>query len=403
MPASEMPPAASQPGRAGDAHAAGARPANAQPAGEVIRVTSPSSLLAVVPVVLKFNPSEPSMVVLGTTPPSSAVALTIRYDIGSAADADAIARHAAGIFTAQGIKTACAAGYGPGNLVTPVADALRARLGKSGVTVAELLRVQDGRYWSYVCTDPGCCPPEGTAFNLETHPVTRKYAGRVLASREALEAAVAPVTGDAAESMHRATRAARRRSARIAAKAGQGNSRRAQQRALLQHGLKAVADALDLYRGGGKFTSHKDAAWLALFLQVLQVRDDAWARMLPEHCEAHLRLWTDLTALARPGQAAAPAALLAFCAWQNGDGALANVALDRALADNRHYSMALLLREALDAGAPPSMARLPMTPEEVAAAYAQGEEAGEDEPDDSAATGGAATALASVPPHGPLT
>ena len=31
--------------------------------------------------------------------------------------------------------------------------------------------------------------------------------------------------------------------------------------------------------------------------------------------------------------------------------------------------MALLLREALDSGAPPSMARLPTTPEEVAAAY----------------------------------
>jgi hypothetical protein len=35
-----------------------------------------------------------------------------------------------------------------------------------------------------------------------------------------------------------------------------------------------------------------------------------------------------------------------FCAWQAGDGALANVALDRALADNPRYSMALLLREA---------------------------------------------------------
>jgi hypothetical protein len=31
--------------------------------------------------------------------------------------------------------------------------------------------------------------------------------------------------------------------------------------------------------------------------------------------------------------------------------------------------MALLLRDALDSGAPPAMARLPMTPEEVAAAY----------------------------------
>jgi hypothetical protein len=35
--------------------------------------------------------------------------------------------------------------------------------------------------------------------------------------------------------------------------------------------------------------------------------------------------------------------------------------------------MAMLLREALDAGAPPSVARLPMTPEEVAAAYDESE------------------------------
>ena len=44
-------------------------------------------------------------------------------------------------------------------------------------------------------------------------------------------------------------------------------------------------------------------------------------------------------------------------------------ACQQALADNPRYSMAMLLREALDGGAPPSMARLPMTPEEVAAAY----------------------------------
>ncbi len=51
------------------------------------------------------------------------------------------------------------------------------------------------------------------------------------------------------------------------------------------------------------------------------------------------------------------------------------MALDRALADNPRYSMALLLRDALDAGAPPSMARLPMTPAEVAASYDAAEDA----------------------------
>jgi hypothetical protein len=133
-------------------------------------------------------------------------------------------------------------------------------------------------------------------------------------------------------------------------------------------GQLAVREAIRRYREGEP-VEPEDAAWLTVALRQLRVRDDAWARMDTEYRDAHQRLWTDLTRLARPGYVAAPASLLAFVAWQSGDGALANVALDRALADNPHYSMALLLREALDAGAPPAMARLPMTPEEVAAAY----------------------------------
>jgi hypothetical protein len=57
------------------------------------------------------------------------------------------------------------------------------------------------------------------------------------------------------------------------------------------------------------------------------------------------------------------------------------VALDRALADEPRYSMAQLLRQVITAGAPPSLAWLPMTPEEVAASYA-GLEAGDAGHDD---------------------
>jgi hypothetical protein len=65
----------------------------------------------------------------------------------------------------------------------------------------------------------------------------------------------------------------------------------------------------------------------------------------------------------------APACLLAFTAWQSGNGALANIAITRALEANSRYTMALLLADALANGLPPSAARLPMTPEEVAASY----------------------------------
>ena len=95
----------------------------------------------------------------------------------------------------------------------------------------------------------------------------------------------------------------------------------------------AVRDAIRRYREGEP-VDPEHAAWLTVALRQVRVRDDAWARMDTEHRGAHLRLWTDLTRLARPGYVAAPASLLAFVAWQSGDGALANVALDRALADN---------------------------------------------------------------------
>ena len=46
---------------------------------------------------------------------------------------------------------------------------------------------------------------------------------------------------------------------------------------------------------------------------------------------------------AAPEFVPAPASLLAFTAWQCGEGALANVAIERALGADPAYSMALLL------------------------------------------------------------
>ena len=113
-------------------------------------------------------------------------------------------------------------------------------------------------------------------------------------------------------------------------------------------------------------------AWLSVVLALLPVRDDAWARMDPDAAlrEAHLRLWADLVRRSCPAYRPAPASLLAFTAWQSGDGALANIALDLALEADPGYSLALLLRDIMEAGVPPSAARLPMTPEQVAAGYA---------------------------------
>lgn len=50
----------------------------------------------------------------------------------------------------------------------------------------------------------------------------------------------------------------------------------------------------------------------------------------------------------------APATLLAFAAWQAGDGTLANLAIDRALQTDPGYSMALLLLRLFTSGIAPT-------------------------------------------------
>jgi hypothetical protein len=216
---------------------------------------------------------------------------------------------------------------------------------RAEIVVTRALRVEDGRYFTY--DEDG--PAEGIPFTI-----TRRQG--ILARREDLVAQIAPVAGAGAETLARAIARA--------TEAGPGREGR----------LAAVADAIACYRAGGHLAGHDETARMLAALRWLRARDDAWARMDPVHKAEHLRLWTDLTRQAPAGYVAGPAALLAFVAWQHGDGALANVALDRALADNPGYSMAQLLRQVITAGAPPSLAVLSMTPEEVAASYDEADE-----------------------------
>jgi hypothetical protein len=382
-PAAQRHPA--QPRRSGQA----ANPPDTRTPQQRVRIGSPLTLLAVVPGLLGFEPAD-SIVVIGTGQPGAEVQLTLRYDLPEPAapqGAAAIADGVTNILTVQHITTAAAVAYGPDSAVAPVADALRARAAEAGITLTEVLRAEGDRYWSYVCSNPRCCPPEGTPFDLADHPVSRAFAAsgrRVLASRQELAATIAPADGDEATAMRLATRKVERQLTTRVSQTTRSSHRIARRRLVAAVGQPMIVDAISRYRAGDTL-GPEPAAWLTVALRELRVRDDAWARMLPECNAAHTRLWSDLTRLAQPGYVAAPASLLAFVAWQQGNGALANVALDRALADVPGYSMALLLRQAIDSGAPPSLARLPMTPEEVAACYD-----GLEEPDADDSTAGSA-------------
>jgi hypothetical protein len=398
---------------------------NSQPGGEVprIRVSSVTGFLAVIPHLLGFHPSR-SMVVVGLDARRGRIVLAFRYDLPDppdAARARDIAEHAVAVLRKRRIRTAIAAGYGEGTLVTPVAEQLRAGLRGAGIAMRDLLRVQDGRYWSYVCSDPGCCPPDGVPFDVSAHPAAAAMTAAGLPARpdrKSLADSVAPLTGQAAESMRLATERAVLRAADLiassAAPSGTLTPGAAPSRTpatpgaapsrtpatpgswwlVVEAGREAVRAAISIYRHGGRITDHDQLAWLTVTIADLRVRDDAWARMEPRHRADHQRLWTDVVRHACEPYVPAPASLLAFIAWQSGDGALANVAIERALAADPEYSMAHLIGQALDAGLPPSAARLPMTPEEVEASYAGTELGGTDRSASRSAGGSAARSSA---------
>jgi len=351
-----------------------------------LRAGSPAAILAIVPHLLGFLP-ESSIVVIGTEASRSSVKVTLRYDLPPAPDAGLaadIAEHAVAILQSQRLTAAVAIGYGPDALVGPVADALAAVAQTAGIDLRECLRVDEGRYWSYTCLNPKCCPADGTPFDTASHPASAAMATAgesVLAGRGALAASIAPVGGSAAEEMRKATRRAEQHVTQVIAKVRRSARLGAARHMIASEGLAAVGDMITIYRGGGSYATDYQVAWLSVALKDLRVRDDAWARMDPRDSGAHRRLWTDMVRRAQPGHVAAPASLLAFVAWQEGNGALANVALDRALDDDPGYSMALLLRQVITAGAPPSLARLPMTPDEVAASYERLEGGGANEED----------------------
>ena len=84
-------------------------------------------------------------------------------------------------------------------------------------------------------------------------------------------------------------------------------------------------------------------------LRDVELRDRALELALGPDAAAVEQLWTECTRRAPTPLDAAPATLLAVSVWLRGDGAMANVALTRALDSEPRYGLARLLAEALAA------------------------------------------------------
>ncbi|MCW2778160.1 MAG: uncharacterized protein JWN17_1885 [Frankiales bacterium] len=319
------------------------RPARSRP-----RLSGPGELLAALPLLLGFPPRE-SLVLVCLEGERGRVGLTLRYDLPEPSLESAAVQDLAERLEAAGLRRAYAVlvtdeqavGLPRQGLMTSLRDALP-------VDLVDVLLLRSDRWWSYLCDVPACCPPSGSAVPVATPTLTLVRAeaaldGRaVLPSREALVRSLAP---PALPGPHLTV--LRQVQARLADEVLQQSRRRVRRRLLLL--WERALDAASLPPAG-------PAAELVLGLHDVLVRDEVltWSVGRSE------RLLTVLLHLARstPAPFDGPVCTcLAWTAYARGDGAIAQTALDRALATDPGYSLALLLREAVDRQVPPRALR----------------------------------------------
>jgi hypothetical protein len=307
--------------------------------------------IAAVPYLLGFHPSR-SLVVIGFEGRDRGTC-AIRLDLPAAGAAGRVAA----LLAANGFTRSLLLGYGPAAEVEESARPLREALASAGVPAAEAIRVADGRWWSLTCS-ADCCPPEGTPYDISASVLAAQatYAGHVaLADRAELVRSVQPLGGPARTAMREATARAEKRHV---ARGGRTT----------EEDLAFVLSLLTRVHTGSSPTDD-EVARLGFLLTDLRLRDEAWIRIDEEAPAADIAFWRDIVRRVETPYAPAPASLLAFAAYSAGDGGLANVALERALNADPAYSMAVILREVINAGIPPSQLRLRMTSEDLAAAY----------------------------------
>ncbi len=87
---------------------------------------------------------------------------------------------------------------------------------------------------------------------------------------------------------------------------------------------------------------------------MIPLRDAAWSCLTRDRARESVRLLSDLVRRS-PARVLPPvAALLAWSAWQAGEGALAWCAIDRATAVDPHYPLTRILAVMLEQAVPPS-------------------------------------------------
>ena len=335
-----------------------------------VRISDPGEIAVGIPHLLGFRPRESVVLISLRGPTGSRVGLTVRGDLPSAGEEAAAVEllvrsvrsdRPRGVLLAVVTEAPDGDPGPPSGADLPYRSLVHAfvqALAAGAVPVHDALLVRAGRWWSYDCPEPCCAPGAGTVLpaGVTELAVAAVATGTVVErDRAALGERIArPRDVGARRDMAAAC-------ASVAAETV-ARGRVVGTAEVAAESWAAVAAAVVRCRPGapvpGARLSDRELARLVCGLRDAEVRDRALVLALGADSAAVEQLWAECTRRAPTPLDAAPATLLAVSAWLRGDGAMAHVALDRALESDPGYGLARLLAQALAACLAPAELRV---------------------------------------------
>ena len=328
-------------------------------------LTSPIDLLAAVPFLIGYAPKD-SLVLVGLRGDEMSLAMRVDYPEDVDLDQiDTLANH----LVKEKSDGALLVAYLPLDvmdaecLLTPLREAIELR----EIKVRECVIVSKGKWRSSICTDPACCPPEGS--ELPTFEETRIAAEQVAMGKPLpfpdLEGLLESIKSESNEEIKNFVK-----------KIKPINYKAEGVRVLQREGALAVNDLAAEFAEKGMSGDNLLIALVLKRLLDLQVRDYAMGIVSEENIETMWQMWRHLMKVAPSGYIAPVATLFSAVNYERGDGAMATKSLEKALEDQPNYPLAKLLKRVYAAGWPPesfAKMRAELHPKVVATLFGEAE------------------------------
>ena len=307
-------------------------------------LTSAHDLVTAVPFLIGFHPTD-SLVLIAVK--DGAIGVAMRIDLPKNINSDEIdllAHH----FIRDQARAALLVAYMPEdrNDGDSLLISLGAGLIRNGIEIQESLLISGGRYRSIMCRDSTCCSPVGKALpNIEDSAIAAEHvvAGIPMPYSDISELIDSIAADPISLTKSWASVVSNFKVDEDSPDIG----------ALRRDGVETMELLLDEFRIGRGPTDQMLAARMIGRMSDVQVRDYAMGVHQEDTYDLYFEMWRELLRLSPVGSIAPIACLVAAMAYENGDGALAQRALDRAIADDASYPLAGLLRRVFNAGWPP--------------------------------------------------